>query len=183
MSGVKGQRSGGHNRKSAHLHVLQGTFRAHRHGSADVPRPPAGQPTPRKALAGDAKQEWARVTKELEDAGALAEIDAGRLYQYVSLFAEVEAIKIQATTTQMLLTKAKRAIRGLEGAELLQAIEQLVKLQQIAVRQTTQLRQGHMAIRQYLNDFGMTPVARHGKLSGEAPKSKLDQFRAARGRA
>jgi len=180
MSGVKGQRSGGHNRKSARLHVLQGTFRSDRHGSAEVPAPPAGKPEPRIALAGLAKAEWARITKELEDAGALAMTDGPRLYEYVNLFAEVEAIKTQSATTQMLIGKAKKALKGLNGLELLQAVEQIVKLQQLAVRQTTQLRQGRMALRQYINDFGLTPVARHGKAQAGNPKNRVDQFRASK---
>lgn len=180
MAGVKGQRSGGHNRMSTQLHVLRGTFRKDRHGAADAPEPPKQIPTPRKALTGEAKAEWDRVVADLEAAQTIATIDGGRLFQYVHLFAEVEAVKEQAATTQALLKTAKRAVKGLDGVALLQALEQIVKLQQLAVRQTNQLRQGRMAARQFLNDLGLTPVARHGKSSPapERPKSRLEQFRA-----
>lgn len=179
MAGVKGQ-SGGHNKKSAHLHVLQGTFRSDRHGDKEAAIPvPAGKPEPRKTLTGEAKAEWDRVCADLEQVGALALIDGGRLYQYVNLFAEVEGIHASAETTVALIKKARKATAKLDGLELLQAIEQLVKLQQLAVRQTNQLRQGRMALRQYLNDLGLTPVARHGKVpvGGSKPKSAVERFR------
>lgn len=182
MPGVKGQKSGGANRKSADLHLLQGTWRADRHGATEnIPDPPpVGRPEPRKPLTGEALAEWDRTIVDLEGANALALIDAGRLYQYVHLFAEVEAIHSSAETTRILIGKARTALDQLEGPELIQAMEQVVKLQQLAVRQVNQLRQGRMALRQYLNDFGMTPVARHGKVpkSADKPKSSVDRFRA-----
>lgn len=193
MAGVKGQRSGGHNKKSVELHLLRGTFRKDRHGArpdgADLSaksslaaksETPSVKPTPRKPLKGEAKDEWDRVVADLEEVGGLALIDGGRLYQYVNLFAEVEGIYESAETTQALIKKARKALNGLEGMDLLQAVEQVVKLQQLAVRQTNQLRQGRMAVRQYLNDLGLTPVARHGKV-GQAPlakpKSTMDRYK------
>lgn len=183
MPGVKGQRSGGANRISSQLHVLRGTFRGDRHGAADIPDLPKEIPKPRKPLTGEAKAEWERVVAELEAAKSIATIDGSRLYQYVSLFAEVEDIKAQAAVTKSLLNRAKGAIRKLDGLELIQALESIVKLQQLVVRQTSQLRQGRMSLRQYINDLGMTPVARHGKVpaGGEKPKSAVDRFRAGGG--
>lgn len=184
MSGVRGQRSGGHNKKSAHLHLLRGTFRRDRHGdpeAAAVPPVAAAVPKPRKTLNGEAKREWDRVVADLTESNGLAHIDGGRLFQYVNLFAEVEAIREQSSMTQHLLKKAKKAMAKLDGIELLQAMEQVVKLQQLAVRQTGQLRQGRMALRQYLNDLGLTPVQRHGKsgagTSSPPAKSRLQTFK------
>lgn len=193
MAGVKGQRSGGHNKKSVELHLLKGTFRKDRHGprpdslnlsaKSDLSaksQPTSVKPTPRKPLKGAAKEEWDRVIADLEEVGGLALIDGGRLYQYVNLFAEVEGIHHSQTTTQALIAKARKALNGLEGADLLQAVEQVVKLQQLSVRQTNQLRQGRMALRQYLNDLGLTPVARHGKVGHTPvgkPKSTMDRYK------
>lgn len=190
MAGVKGQKSGGHNRLSAEAHILRGTFRRDRHGprpeevdlsaKSNLSAKSSVKPTPRKPLKGEAKAEWDRVVAELEDIGQLALIDAGRLFQYVSLFAEVEAISANQVVTEELIKKARKAMNGLDGLELLQAVEQVVKLQQLVVRQTNQLRQGRMALRQYLNDLGLTPVARHGKVGtapAAKPKSTMDRYR------
>lgn len=188
MPGVKGQRSGGHNRVSGHLHILRGTFRKDRHGDPDAAAAaaalPKDLPTPRKPLKGEAKQEWDRVVAELEAAKAIASIDGGRLYQYVNLFAEVETIKAHALVTQQLIAQAKKAIKSLRDEAFVQALEQVVRLQQLAVRQTSQLRQGRMSLRQYLNDLGLTPVARHGKQpqsnGGQKPASRVQSFMAGR---
>lgn len=181
MAGVKGQRSGGHNRKPTQLHVLRGTFRKDRHGDTTSPDPAKGKPPVPKGLVGEAKAEWERMVARLEEAKTLSIVDDAALYQYVNLYAETEAIKGQAAGVAKLITEAKTAVKGLEGIDLIQAIEKILELQKLQVRMTTQLRQGHMAIRQYLVEFGMTPAARSRvKLpaGAEKPKSRIEQFMA-----
>ena len=61
-------RTGGQNKKPAALHVLQGTFRAHRHGRVTAD-PPAGLPEPPGALSGESQAEWDRMIVRLTAAG------------------------------------------------------------------------------------------------------------------
>jgi hypothetical protein len=57
-----------------------------------------------------------------------------------------------------------------------------VKLKQLDAKAITQLRQGHMALRQYLVEFGMTPAARNRVTPADAvqPANPIDQFTKAR---
>jgi P27 family predicted phage terminase small subunit len=66
MPGVKG-RSGGQNRKSAEVHLLEGTFRADRH-NANEPKPTAGAPSCPTWLDKEAKAEWHRLVPVLDGA-------------------------------------------------------------------------------------------------------------------
>lgn len=158
MAGNKN--SGGHNRIGAQLHILSGTFRRDRHLGQDSPDPPKGTPAPPKPLVGEAKAEWTRMVTRLEESRTLSMVDDAALYQYVQLFAETEQIKVDNIATRKLSTDLKKAVQALEGEMLVEAIGEIVKLQQLLAKQTVQLRQGHMAIRQYLVEFGMTPSAR-----------------------
>jgi hypothetical protein len=53
-----------------------------------------------------------------------------------------------------------------------------VSLKKLDMKLTTQLRQGHMAVRQYLIELGMTPAARNRvQPSADAPtENPLDRF-------
>jgi hypothetical protein len=62
MAGAKG-RSGGKNRKSRQMHIIQATFRQSRH-TADAPDPPQGTPEAPGVLAGEAKAEWAVLSAD-----------------------------------------------------------------------------------------------------------------------
>ncbi|MGE3840062.1 MAG: P27 family phage terminase small subunit [Vicinamibacterales bacterium] len=153
--------SGGHNKKPSHLHVLAGTFRSDRHGDAESPDPPQATPKPPKKLTGEAKAEWDRMVARLVTSKTVTTVDDAALYQYVQLFAETEQInKDHAETRRMRDELKKLAASKLNGADLVDAIGHIVKLQQALAKQSQQLRQGHMALRQYLVEFGMTPSAR-----------------------
>lgn len=153
--------SGGHNRKASHLHVLDGTYRRDRHADAETPDPPQATPTAPKKLAGEAKAEWDRMVARMVTAKTVTTVDDAALYQYVQLFAETERIKSDHAETRSLRDALKKtAVSKLNGAELVEAIGHIVKLQQMLAKETTQLRQQRMAIRQYLVEFGMTPSAR-----------------------
>ncbi len=164
--------SGGRNAKDRRLHVLQGTFRPDRHGDQVTPDPPKGKPTPPKQLGKVARAEWDRMVTRLETAGTLTVVDDAALFQYVQLFAETEEIKVDNANYRKLSIELKKmAGEKLDGHQLVEAIGRIVELQQIIAKTTTQLRQGHMAIRQYLVEFGMTPSARSRvKLPPDASK-------------
>jgi P27 family predicted phage terminase small subunit len=182
MAGVPG-RSGGRNAKPVQVHQLHGTFRADRHEGIEHPAPPSSAPESPIQLTGEAKAEWTRMVDRLSTSKVLTKVDDAALYQYVQLFAETEAIKADNAKIRKLSADLKRAIRELEGVELVQAVGEVVKLQQVLAKQTTQLRQGHMAIRQYLVEFGLTPAARSRVRVAddkEKPKSALETLQAQR---
>lgn len=177
--------SGGRNAKSAQIHVVQGTFRKDRHGAAPAPEPPKGTPIPPRPLKGEAQAEWDRMVARLEESKTLSIVDDAALYQYVQLHAETEEIKADNARVRALSAQLKRAIKNLDGMELVEAIDKIVSLQHILAGQVRQLRQGHMALRQYLVEFGMTPTSRSRvKVSGgQKAASKLDQFMASKAHA
>lgn len=152
--------SGGRNAKGTRFHVLAGTFRKDRHGDRPSPDPPSGVPTPPKALSAEAKAEWDRMIDSLEKSRTLSVVDHHALYQYVQLFAETEAIQVDAIEARKLSRELKKAAQRLDGRDLLEAIGKVVELQKMISSQTTKLRQQRMALRQYLVEFGLTPSAR-----------------------
>jgi P27 family predicted phage terminase small subunit len=66
-------------RKPDELHVLEGTFRADRHGDPAVSVVADGQPTPPAHLRGDALAFWGEVVPGLVAAGVAKERDAAEL--------------------------------------------------------------------------------------------------------
>ena len=101
------------------------------------------------------------MVKRLEDAKTLSTVDDAALYQYCCLFAETEGIRASRVTNARLLVKLETALERVrhedQVAEVAGAIATLQKLE---AKHLQQLRQGHMALRQYLVEFGMTPAAR-----------------------
>jgi len=162
--------SGGRNQKSAAQHRLEGTFQASRHaGGMAMADPPKGRPTRPKGLRGAARAEWTRMVARLEAARILSTVDDGVLYQYCCLFAETEGILASRRTNIALVAKLKNAMRKLRGEDLVDAITQIVQLKKLESKTTTQLRQGHLALRSYLVEFGMTPAARSRVKVADAP--------------
>jgi phage terminase small subunit len=161
--------------------VLQRSFRPDRHGDRETPDLPSERPTKSATLAGDAAAEWDRMVARLELARTLTAIDDAALYQYCLLFAETETLRIEAARLATLGKTLKRQLKKLEGADLVELVGKIVMLEQLRSRTLQQLRQGHMAIRQYLVEFGMTPSARTrvkalGARTGEP--TPQDQLRA-----
>lgn len=150
-----------------------------------------------KALTGDAKAEWDRMVERLDKNRTLSIVDDAALYQYCSLFGETEDVKRDTARLRKDLAETRAMSKDVrkmisaadDGMDKLAAIEQLatlrqtmVNIQKLIAKETQQLRQGHMAIRQYLIEFGMTPSARtRVKLPPtEKPQSKIDQLLAGR---
>lgn len=169
--------SGGRNRKSQAEHALAGTGRNDR-GTAtsiDAPDAPKGRPARPIGLRGHALTEWTRMVDRLEAAGTLSTVDDAALYQYCCLFAETEGILTSRRTNAALVQRLKQAIRKLRGEAMVAAITQIVQLKKLEAKHTAQLRQGHMAVRQYLVEFGMTPAARSRVKVTDAP-AQVDPF-------
>jgi P27 family predicted phage terminase small subunit len=141
MAGVKGMRTGGQNKKPAALHVLQGTWRKHRHGRRSSPEPPAGVPEPPGALSGESKAEWDRMIVRLTAAGTLSSVDAPLLWNYCQLWAD--GCPLQADANQLTQTWYSA------GSE--------PKLHPVFAA----LKQYRLALRVYLVEFGLTPLARN----------------------
>jgi len=167
--------SGGRNKKSHREHALAGTGRKDRGTvttatSADAPDPPVGRPPIPIGLNGPALEEWRRMVLRLEAAKTLSKVDDAALYQYCQLFAETEAIVVTHRTNVALVAKLQKAIGKLrDGEQIVRAIELIVQLKKLEVKTTAQLRQGHMAVRQYLVELGMTPAARSRVKVADAP--------------
>jgi P27 family predicted phage terminase small subunit len=191
MAGTRN--SGGRNAKSSALHALEGTFRK---GDAAfvTPDPPKGRPDTPPTLAGHALAEWNRMVDRLDANETLTVVDDAALYQYCCLFGETEdtqdlrreTAQLAATLQATIAREATRITNTTEPAagevfDVAAAVAEILALQQLIAKQTTQLRQGHMAIRQYLVEFGMTPAARTRVSPGRraddrAPVNPLDRF-------
>src|SRR5262249_11870505 len=148
-------------RKPLAEHLLNGTFRADRHGEIDEPEPPKGRPEPPYALPGHAKAEWDRMVARLEAAKTLSVIDDGALYEYAQLFAEKEAA-VEAIAQLVALTQqlTRVAIERLKGDELADSIAKIVELEKVIERRQTKLRQSHLALKVFLVEFGLTTTSR-----------------------
>jgi P27 family predicted phage terminase small subunit len=133
-------RTGGQNKKPAALHVLQGTFRKARHGRASRVAP-GGQPEAPGALLGEAQAEWDRMLVRLTAAGTLSSVDGPLLWNYCQLWAD--ACRLQADANQLAQTCYTA------GTE--------PKLHPVFAA----LKQYRLALRVYLVEFGLTPLARN----------------------
>lgn len=163
-------RSGGRNRKSLRDHALAGTGRRDRgtkttksSTAAAAADPPAGRPRTPSWLAGYALVEWDRMVVRLDAAKVLSKVDDAVLYQYCCLFAETEAIAAARTKNDALIATVTAAVARATRQELgdvARAVKQILPLKKLELKYATQLRQGRMALRQYLVEFGMTPAAR-----------------------
>lgn len=126
----------------------------------------------------------------LEAAKTLSIVDDAVLYQYCCLFAETEAIVLAQRGTVALLVPLVAAVerwnrlvdrleaaeeaktvapaalvqsildRAKYGLQIVEATAQIVQLKKLEAKYPSLLRAGHMALRQYLVELGMTPAAR-----------------------
>lgn len=157
---MPGTAQSGRRPKSAKQHKLDGTFQRCRHAGIKTPEPPAGVPNAPKPLTGDALAEWNRMVNRLALVGTLSVVDDAALYQYACLFAEVEALSVTQAETAASIDIVEENLRGLEQSDLVAAFQEITKLRQLEARYVTQIRQGRMALRHFLVEFGMTPSAR-----------------------
>jgi P27 family predicted phage terminase small subunit len=168
---MAGTRNSGRRAIAPKVHVLRGTYQPSRHAGHDTPEPPPGTPDPPGALSAVARAEWDRMVTRLEKSRTLSIVDDAALYQYANLYAETEQIKAdQVAQRQLLATLRAEMKRTRAGRARAKLVDRMVALQIVIAKATGALRQGHMAIRQYLVEFGMTPSARtRVKLPPAAP--------------
>jgi P27 family predicted phage terminase small subunit len=125
------------------------------------PDPPKGRPPRPAKLRGHALAEWMRMVRRLEQNKTITIVDDAALYQYCCLFAETEHIAASRIRNERLIVKLQTTIARLrQGDQIVEAIGHIVQFKKLEAKHTAQLRMGHMAIRQYLVEFGMTPAAR-----------------------
>jgi P27 family predicted phage terminase small subunit len=139
MPGIKGQRSGGRNKKPTTAHIVTGTFRRSRHAEADV-EAPAGCPDAPEGLSGAALEEWQQLTGLLAQQGTLSLVDGPSLASHCRLAALVSRIETEVAALASLTFDKD----GEPKAHPL----------------VSQLRAGRMALRTSLQEFGLTPASR-----------------------
>jgi phage terminase small subunit len=158
---MAGTRHSGRRAVAPKVHVLRGTYQPSRHAGHDTPEPPPGTPDPPGALSTIARAEWDRMVTRLERSRTLSIVDDAALYQYAKLYAETEQIEADQAAQRRLLATLRADLKRTKNlGDRLTLTERMVTLQTLIVKATGALRQGHMAIRQYLVEFGMTPSAR-----------------------
>jgi P27 family predicted phage terminase small subunit len=148
MAGIKG-RSGGANRKSRQLHIIQGTFQPSR-CRAEAPEPPPGVPAAPGVLTGDAEAEWDRMIVRLTASRTLSTVDGALLWNYCRLWADCERLQADADALpQTWFEKTSVDGAGVEHVE--------PKLHPVFA----QLKQYRLALRVLLVEFGLTPLSRN----------------------
>ena len=180
MAGVKGQKSGGQNRKARALHMLRGTFQPSRHGrQAPIPEAvPGGLPEPPEGLPAAVLQQWHVTVAFLEAMGTVSRVDALVVEQYARLHAETAALAVTATETAGSIAVLEENLAGLDGADLVSCFQEITKLRQLEARYATQIRQGRMAARQFLIELCLTPASRSRGVSRPAASALVDPKKA-----
>lgn len=178
MAGTKG-RSGGHNAKTQEQLRQSGTFRDDRHGHFDSLEAPKGTPERPMELDDMAGAEWDRMIRRLKESKAISTVDDGVLYQYCQLFAETEQIKVKQLENDASIDIVEENLGELKGTDLVAAFQEIGKMRKLDSRYIDQIRQGRVALKGYLVEFGLTPASR-GRVrlpKAEAQKtSKLVAF-------
>jgi P27 family predicted phage terminase small subunit len=159
MAGVKG-RSGGSNAKTREQLEREGTFDPSRHAGIDNPLPVPGLPKPPGKLGKLARKEWKRMVELLDENRTLSREIASAMYQYCQLFEESEHIATQRIDRRQTIERLEATLPQLAGEILVQAIGDITKMAQLDAKDATQIRQYRLALRTYLVEFGLTPVAR-----------------------
>lgn len=170
-----GTHASGRRRKTREDLERAGTFRKDRHGELRNPEPTVGKPESPVELEGIALAEWERMLWAFEDMGMLHRVDAFAVYQYCQLYAETERVAQQQNECQGSLTVLEENIKAIEPSDLVQLFGQIVILRKLVAKCTDQLRQGRMAIRQYLVEFGLTPASR-GRIKLPSQGEQVDDF-------
>lgn len=147
MPGVKG-RSGGHNKQSGALHVVKGTFRAGRH-TLDAPEAPQGAPEAPGVLTGEARAEWDRMTARLTTLKTLSTVDGALLWNYCQVWAD--CCRLQADADALERTWYEKVTVDGAGTEHREPRVHPV---------FGQLKQYRLALRVFLVELGVTPLAR-----------------------
>lgn len=146
-------------------HERDGTFRRDRHAGFRSPDAPKGIPVPPKQLNAEAQAEWDRMIARLTSSGALSIVDDGALYLHCQLFAETEGIHVAQRETAKSIRTLQENFDKLkpEDVTTAQRIEfagVMARMRKLEASYNTKVRQGRMALRIMLAEFGLTPAAR-----------------------
>jgi len=169
--------AGSNARKSRAAHERAGTFRKDRHADLKNPEPSAGRPDPPGEFGPIARAEWDRLLWAFDDMGMLVKVDGFALYQHCQLFAETEAVAGQQAEARAGLRILEENLGDIEAEDKVQLFAQIVTLHKLVSKCTDQLRQGRMALRQYLVEFGLTPASR-GRVKLPPKPEQVDEFTA-----
>lgn len=123
---------------------------------------------------------WNDLMTDLERQGSVTQADGKVAYQYAKLFCETERVAKQQSKASAALRRLERAPKSDEplSVEVLVARAELtVALHKTVAKCTDQLRQGRMAIRQFLVEFGLTPASR-GRIKLPPKAEEKDEFSA-----
>jgi phage terminase small subunit len=172
---VSNRNAGSNARKSRQHHELAGSLRKDRHGDLRNPEPTLGRPEAPAALDKLAQETWDRLMWAFEDMGMLMKVDAEAVYAYAQLWSETEHIGEQQGEARASLRILEENLGDIEAEDKVQLFSQIVTLQKLISKCTDQLRQGRMAIRQYLVEFGLTPASR-GRIKLPAKAEAADDF-------
>src|SRR5688572_2931543 len=177
--------AGSNARKSRAQHERDGTLRSDRHADLVTPEPPPGRPEVPEGLSEVELAEWDRMMVRLELSQSLWKVDDASIAQYCRLYAETEAVKEQQVEAKAglrvleenLSCRPETPDERLSAEDRVQLFTQIVALHKTISKCTDQLRQGRMAIRQYLVEFGLTPASR-GRIKLPAKTEPTDEFTA-----
>ncbi len=113
------------------------------------------------------------MIKRLEHTKVLSLVDDGALYQYCRLFAETEALCDRQAEIEVSIGLLQENLSKVEGDAMVALFEEIGKMRQQQSGLDTKIRQGHMAQRVYLVEFGLTPLSRNRVTAStpEQPKS------------
>ena len=140
--------SGGRNKKSTRLLVLQGTFRKDRHAGTRNPEPPEGAPAKPATLRGEAAKEWDRMIVRLAKSKSLSPVDDGVLAWYCKLHARAERLETALAAEVPFFDKVTVDGSGQEHVE------------RKVHPGFAQCRQYDLPLRVCLVEFGLTPASR-----------------------
>jgi phage terminase small subunit len=170
---------GGNRQKSVREHEKAGTFRKERHAQLRMPEPPARRPEMPSGLSEAEQVEWDSLMTDLELQGGVTVTDAKLAQQWVKLYCETEAVAEQQGEAKAGLRVLEDNLGDVEAEDKVALFGQIVALHKTVSKCTDQLRQGRMALRQYLVEMGLTPASR-GRIKlppkDEAPKDEFAAF-------
>jgi hypothetical protein len=114
------------------------------------------------------------------DMGMLHKVDVFSVHQHCRLYSETEQVADQQATLRgslRILEENLPDVGEMSPADRIAFFTNIVTLQKLISKCTDQLRQGRMAIRQYLVEFGLTPSSR-GRIKLPAKAEEVDAFSA-----
>jgi phage terminase small subunit len=169
--------AGANAQKSRAQHELAGTYRKDRHGDLKSPEAPTGTPNMPASLTETEQEAWVDLMVDLEAQGSVTKTDGKVAYQYVKLFCETEDVAQQRAEANAGLRVLEDNLSDVTPEDKVALFSQIVALHKTVSKCTDQLRQGRMAIRQYLVELGLTPASR-GRIKMPAKEETKDEFTA-----